>query len=58
MTPLPLNPKVLILIDPKTGERLATASNIDPKLFVNITDNPDYFKEQAKGLPFNELQPN
>ena len=57
MTPLPLNPKVIILVDPETGERLATASNIDPELSVNITDNPAYFEEASKGLPFNELHP-
>jgi hypothetical protein len=54
---MPVNPTVLILVDPETGERQATASNLDPELFVNITDNPDYFDEQSKGLPFNSLHP-
>jgi len=54
---MPVHPKVLILVDPETGERQATASNIDPDLFVNITDNPAYFEEEAKGMPFNSLHP-
>ena len=57
MTPMPVNPTVLILVDPETGERQATASNLDPELSVNITDNPAYFDEQSKGLPFNSLHP-
>jgi hypothetical protein len=54
MTPLPVNPKVVILVD-EAGSWQAIASNIDPELYVNITDNPAYFDEAAKGLPFNSL---
>jgi hypothetical protein len=57
MDVLTTNPRVLILIDPATGERLRSATNVSNDLFINVTENPNYFNEQAKGLPFDTDNP-
>jgi hypothetical protein len=66
MTPLPINPKVLILIPPiVTGAVLTNpvpinfvANNISPDLSVVITDNPVLFDEWSKGMSFNPFRLN
>jgi hypothetical protein len=60
MTPLPVNPKVVILVDGSNGGApLRVASNIAPlpELEVIVTDNPHEFKELALGKPFEQAVP-
>lgn len=57
MTPLPSNPKVVILVDGANGgSPLRVASNIAPlpEMEVIVTDNPHEFRELALGKPFNQ----
>lgn len=55
MTPLPQNPKVVILVD-GNGNVARVASNIAPlpELEVKVTDNPHDFAEEAAGKSFNQ----
>ena len=68
MIPLPINPKVLILIPPDvTGAVLTNsvpihfvANNISPDLYLSvvITDNPVLFDKWSKGMSFNPFRLN
>lgn len=53
---IPENPSVVILVDGQ-GSVQAVGNNIDPELFVNVTDNPAYFEEAIKGKPFDSRVP-
>lgn len=56
MTPLPSNPRVVILIEPDGSMKIAT--NIDPELVVQVTKSQRAYHEDLKlGLPFQEVQP-
>jgi hypothetical protein len=57
MTPLPVNPTVVILVDGSNGGApLRVASNVAPlpELNVVVTDNPHEYKELALGKPFEQ----
>jgi hypothetical protein len=57
MTPLPVNPTVVILVDGSNGGApLRAASNIAPlpEFSVIVTDNPHEYKELALGKPFEQ----
>lgn len=53
MTPLPVNPVVVLLVD-KDKKPVTVASNIAPlpELNVIVTTDPAEFNEAAKGKPF------
>ncbi len=53
MTPLPVNPKVVVLLNPE-GKVEAVASNIAPlpELEVTVVKDPAEFREAALGKPF------
>ena len=51
MTPMPQNPKVVLLVT-KAGIT-AHASNIDPALDVVVTDDPSVFYLASLGVTFN-----
>lgn len=54
MTPLPVNPTVVIRVD--NGKVVAVASNIAPvpELNVVIAESNEKYDEEAKGKPFNQ----
>lgn len=56
MTPLTVNPSVVILID-GNGNVRATASNISSDLNVIVTGYRRTFKDAAGNKPFNSLRP-
>jgi len=53
MTPLPVNPKVVVLLNPE-GKVEGVASNIapTPELEVIVTNSPAEFREASLGKPF------
>lgn len=53
---IPQTPRGVILVD-KLGSVQAVANNISPDFSVNVTDNPAYFDEVIKGLPFDSRNP-
>jgi len=53
MTPLPVNPNVLILVD-KEGKVLEAATNVAPDLKVTVTSDLAVFNEEAKGKTFRQ----
>lgn len=55
MTPLPVNPKVAVLIA-EDGSPLRVASNIAPlpELEVQIFKNESAFEEASRGKPFGQ----
>lgn len=58
MTPLPVTPKVAVLID-AAGNPVAVASNIAPlaEMEVIVTTDVAKFDEEAKGKPFRDVAP-
>ena len=56
MIPLPVDPKVVVLIE--NGMLVAVASNIDPELTVNVVTTKEAYGEAIKGVPFDSAQPN
>lgn len=58
MTPLPVNPKVVVLVD---GDNIPVkvASNIAPlpELDVVVTRDPAAFEQEALGKTFNQTCP-
>ena len=51
---MPVNPRVVLLIDPTDGVESVTghASNIDSNLNIEVVHSPEEFDEAIKGLPF------
>lgn len=52
MTPLPVNPIVVLLTDAKGAVR-AAATNVAPDLKVVTTTDPEIYRERALGVTFN-----
>lgn len=59
MTPLPVNPNVVVLIQvTDTGVPVVTyASNIAPDLQVKVVGSPAEFAEETCNLPFTTTNP-
>ncbi len=55
MTPLPVNPTVTVLV--QNGKVVATASNIDPELKVNIVTTQEAYGQAICNLPFDSANP-
>lgn len=56
MTPLPENPKVVILVDEKSRP-CEVASNIDPDMTAIVTNDRSIFESEAAGMPFDSSRP-
>ena len=56
MTPLPSNPKVLVLVD-EDGMMKEFATNVSQNLEVTITDRKEFFDHQKLGLTFINPMP-
>jgi uncharacterized protein YuzE len=56
MTPLTVNPTVVVLID-ENGNVIAMATNVASDLTVIATDNRNKFDDEAKNKPFVEILP-
>jgi hypothetical protein len=56
MTPLPVNSKVVILLNPE-GKVEAVATNVDRDINVTVTSEPAVYREAALGQPFNTQIP-
>lgn len=56
MTPLTVNPSVVILID-GDGNVRATASNVSSDLNVIVTGYRRTFDDESANKPFNSLRP-
>lgn len=56
MTPLPVNPTVVILVD-DAGRPAVVASNVAPlpELNVTVTNDVAKFDEESKGKPFRQV---
>jgi hypothetical protein len=56
MTPLPVNPTVVVLID-EDNNVVKVASNIAPlpELTVRVLTSPQAFEDEAAGKPFNQV---
>jgi hypothetical protein len=55
MTPLPVNPKVVILTD-ANNKPIRVASNVAPvpELDVIVTNDPAKYRDEALGKPFEQ----
>ena len=53
MTPLPVNPVVVVQIGPDSGKVVAVATNVAQDLKVVVVENDADFNEQALGKTFN-----
>lgn len=51
MTPLPQNPKVIVLVD-ANGTAVKTATNVAPDLEVVVTNDPVKFAVDVANQPF------
>lgn len=60
MIPLPVNPTVVVFIDPHNGVESvqAVASNIDPDLRVIVVHSHEEYGELIRNLPFDSANPN
>lgn len=56
MIPLPVNSKVVILLNPE-GKVEAIATNVDRDINVTVTSDPAVYREAALGQPFNSKVP-
>lgn len=59
MIPLPVNPKVVVFINPHNGVTTvqAVASNVDPDLNVVVVHSHDEYAAEIQGLPFDSANP-
>lgn len=51
MTPLTVNPNVLVLVNPE-GKIEAVATNVAPDLAVTVITDPSDWRKTAANLPF------
>jgi hypothetical protein len=56
MTPLTVNPRAVVLVDPQ-GKPIATATNVAPDLEIIITNDRGEFENEAAGMPFDTTRP-
>lgn len=56
MTPLTVNPSVVVLVDP-SGKPIATATNVAPDLEVIITNDRGEYEQEAANKPFDTTRP-
>lgn len=56
MTPLPLNPTVVVLLD-NDGLVSKVASNISDDVTLMVTSNSTEYEELRKGKPFEQTTP-
>ena len=54
MTPLPVNPRVVVLVSPNGVVKVASNIAPLPELDVVVTNNPAIFEQEALGKPFNQ----
>jgi hypothetical protein len=59
MTPIPVNPKVVVFINPHNGVESvqAVASNVDPELEVVVVHSNEEYAKAIKGVPFDSANP-
>jgi len=59
MTPLPVNPKVVVFVNPHNGVNSvqAVGSNIDPNLQVEVVHSHEDYAEAMQGIPFDSANP-
>ena len=56
MTPLPENPRVLVLLlDPDGPEQDKVSTNVSPKLIVEIVESKRLYEKLKQGLPFQDI---
>jgi hypothetical protein len=57
MTPIPQEPKVVILVRPNEGVK-AVATNVSLDIKVEVTDSVERFIQAAKGQPYSFIPQN
>lgn len=60
MIPLPVNPTVVVFVNPYNGVETvqAVGSNVDPNLQVVVVHSHEEYLEAMKGIPFDSANPN
>ncbi len=52
MTPMPVNPIIVVQVDPMTGVVIDNRNNIGNDLRIVVTESKEAFDREALGVPY------